>query len=105
MPLIVWVVKDTELPPVVIEVSVFVPELIGSIAWRPFAPAPGLTSRVRTLPLHEKLEKVEAFLAFVQSSSCLALMTGTLWLCADAMMASESAEAALSVWMLATYEP
>src|SRR5262245_34227086 len=105
MPLIVCVVNGTEEPPRVIEVSVFPAELIGSIARSPFEPEAALIEKPTVLPFHEKLRNVDLSRPSVQSSACFAEITGTPFDFAEAITASESGLAAMSVWIRIVNRP
>ncbi len=89
MPLIVCVVKTTLVPPRVIELSVLVPDCVGSIAWSPFAPAPTAIVNPRLFPLQPMFEKEELLRPSVQSSICFVEITGTPRASAASTMARE----------------
>jgi hypothetical protein len=104
-PLIVCVVNETLLPPRVSVASVPEDDWTGSMPWRPVAPAPTETMKLRALPFHANDWKRDALRPSTQSSACFAEMTGTERLSADETTASDSGEAAKSVWMLAVKIP
>jgi hypothetical protein len=55
MPLIVWIVKLAGLPLTLMLLMGTVFEIAGTITWRPFAPAAGVTEKLRVVPFQETL--------------------------------------------------
>src|ERR1035437_8089409 len=110
MPLITWLVKESETPPLVIDLSEPALLVIGSMVCRPLAPEPAATVKLRTLPPEPSsvqlcVPKEEPPRPSSQVSIWAAETTGTPCAAAEAMMASEPALAAESVCMLAAKAP
>ena len=64
---------------------------IGSIVWRPFAPAPTVIVNVNVPAFQVRPRIVESLRPSTQSSSCLYEITGTPRACAAATIASAPA--------------
>src|SRR3954468_21554834 len=105
MPLMVRVVNGALVP---LRLSVWsepAEDWVGIIAWSPLAAVSTLTLKLSAPPDQPNAENDERSRPLTQSSSCLAETIGTPRVWAEATMACESLEAALSVWMFMTNAP
>src|SRR5580765_496579 len=101
----VCVVVDTGLPLSVTPLTCRTPENVGTITWSPSAPVAFDTLKIRMLLLHVMEPNDELLRPSTQVNSCLAEMIGTLRAFAAATIASDPADVATSVCMLAVKTP
>ena len=101
----VSVVNVAGFPSRVNDARWFPPDDAGSIARRPLAPAPASIVKLRVVPSRKIDWNDEASRPSSQVSIWRPETTGTPWACADATMASDPLEAALSVCMFAVKTP
>src|ERR1044071_381761 len=99
------VVNETAFPFFVIPESEPAADWNGTMAFNPFEPLPTATVNVNEFPEYEMFPNDELFRPSNQPSICFAETTGTPWARADATIASEPEEEALSVCILAVKAP
>ena len=97
----------TAEPPRVTPCTTPATDSAGTMARRPFEPAPADTSKPRTPDAQVKLAKVEALRPSIQVSNCFAEITDTPRACAapTIVVARVSEVEAPSVWMFAVKAP